>query len=98
MQKIIDVTDLQRRFRAVFDDVVHEHTPYVLTRGSRPEAALIPYEEYLQFLQLREANVIQRMDEVRLRLAERNADYGDDEVRADVAAAIEEARAEADRT
>ena len=68
MQKIIGVTDLQRQFRTVFDDVVFEHTPYVLTRGSRPEAALIPYDEYLQFLQLREADVLQRMDEVRTRL------------------------------
>lgn len=98
MQKIIGVTDLQRQFRTVFDDVVFEHTPYVLTRGSRPEAALIPYDEYLQFLQLREADVLQRMDEVRTRLAERNAAYSFDEVAADVAAAIEEARNEADRT
>jgi hypothetical protein len=40
MQKIIGVTELQRRFRAFFEDVVKKRTPHVLTRGSRLEAAL----------------------------------------------------------
>ena len=39
MQKIVGVTELQRRFRAIFDEVA-DKTPYILTRGSRPEAAL----------------------------------------------------------
>ena len=43
------VTELQRRFRSVFDEVARNRTPIVLTRGSRPEAALIPYEDYLRF-------------------------------------------------
>ena len=47
MQRIIGVTELQRRFRAVFDEVAKKRVPYVLTRGSRPEAALIPYEEFV---------------------------------------------------
>ena len=42
MQKIIGVTELQRNFRAVFDEVARGHIPYILTRGSRPEAAIIP--------------------------------------------------------
>jgi prevent-host-death family protein len=54
MQKIIGVTDLQRRFRAVLDEVVGQQVPYVLTRGSRPEAALVPYEDYLRFQELEE--------------------------------------------
>ena len=47
MQRIIGVTELQRRFRSVFDEVAKNHVPYVLTRGSRPEAVLIPYQEFL---------------------------------------------------
>jgi len=43
MYRIIGVTELQRRFRSVFDRVARENVPYVLTRGSRPEAALISY-------------------------------------------------------
>ncbi len=49
MHKVIGVTDLQRKFRLIFDEVAHKNTPYVLTRGNRPEAALIPYEVFLQF-------------------------------------------------
>lgn len=92
MQKIIGTTDLQRNFRAVFDEVAIDHVPYILTRGSRPEAVLIPYAEYLRFQQLQERDVLGRIDALLVRLAEQNADYDADEVAADVAAAIEEVR------
>jgi prevent-host-death family protein len=84
MQRIIGVTDLQRRFSSVLDEVVADHVLYVLTRGSRPEAALIPYEEFAEFLAWKEREVLQEFDRAMLRLAERNAAYGDDEVAADV--------------
>jgi prevent-host-death family protein len=42
MQKIVRVTELQRRFRPFFDEVVRKRTQLVITRGSRPEAALVP--------------------------------------------------------
>ena len=87
MQKIIGVTELQRRFRSVFDEVAKENTPYVLTRGSRPEAALIPYEHYLRFQALQEDEILRRFDALTTRLAEQNAPYGDDEVAADIEAA-----------
>jgi len=92
MQKIIGVTELQRRFRSVFDQVAKEKIPYVLTRGSRPEAALISYEEFLRFQELREQEVLTRFDRLVARMAEQNAAIGEEEVAADVAAA----RAEVD--
>jgi prevent-host-death family protein len=92
MQKIIGTTDLQRNFRAVLDEVVNEHVPYVLTRGSRPEAVLVPYAEYLRFQQLEERDVLRRVDALLARLAEDNAAYSVDEVAADVAAAVKEVR------
>ena len=58
MQKIIGVTELQRSFRAVFDEVARDHMPYVLTRGSRPEAAIIPYDEFIRFLTWKEQEVV----------------------------------------
>jgi prevent-host-death family protein len=88
MQKIIGVTELQRRFRSVFDEVARKKTPVILTRGSRPEVALIPYEDYLRFQALRETETLARFDQVWQRLAELNAGYSDAEVAAD----IEEAR------
>ena len=87
MEKIIGVTELQRSFRSVFDEVANENTPYVLTRGSRPEAALISYADYLKFQAMQESEVLARFDELTSRLAERNAEYGDDEVAADIEAA-----------
>jgi prevent-host-death family protein len=90
MQKIIGVTELQRRFRLVFDEVARKRIPYVLTRGSRPEAALIPYDEFLELQALKEQDVLARFDRLTARLAEQNA--GEEEVAADAAAALDEVR------
>ena len=75
--------------RALLDQ---ERVPYVLTRGSRPEAALIPYEEFLQFQALKEQEVLARFDRLAARLAEQNASASEEEVAADVAAALDEVR------
>jgi prevent-host-death family protein len=93
MQRIIGVTELQRRFRSVFDEVAKEHVPYVLTRGSRPEAALIPYEEFLRFQAMKEEDLFARFDQLVARMAEQSAAASEEEVTADVVAA----RAELDR-
>jgi len=92
MQKIIGVTEMQRNFRAIFDEVARENTPYVLTRGSRPEAALIPYETFLRLLEWQEQEVFSRFDRLAARVAEANKAYSDEEVAADVAEAIAEVR------
>jgi len=93
MQKIIGVTELQRRFRSVFDEVAKKGVPYVLTRGSRPEAVLIPYEEYLQYQELQEEDILQRFDSLVDRMVEQNREFSEVEVAADV----EAARAELDK-
>ena len=87
MQRIIGVTELQRRFRSVFDEVVVKHIPYILTRGSRPEAVLISYEDFLRFQALEEAQVLAQYDQLVARMAGRNEEFSDDEVAADIAAA-----------
>jgi len=87
MQQIIGVTELQRKFRSFFDEVVHKRTPLILTRGSRPEAVLISYEDYLRFQQMQESEVLARFDQVWERLAEVNAAASDDEIATDIQAA-----------
>jgi prevent-host-death family protein len=87
MQKIIGVTELQRRFRAVFDEVVKKQIPYVLTRGSRPEAVLIPYTEFQRLQALQEQEVLARFDQLAARMAAQNAAATEEEVAAEVAAA-----------
>jgi len=84
MQRIIGVTELQRRFRPFFEDVVRKRIPLVLTRGSRPEAVLIPYEDYLRFQQMQESEVLARFDQVWARLAKVNAEVSDQELAADI--------------
>jgi prevent-host-death family protein len=87
MQRIIGVTELQRRFRSVFDEVAKKRVPYVLTRGSRPEAALIPYEEFLHFQALKEQDLLAHFDQLVARMAVQSASATEEEVAADVAAA-----------
>jgi len=84
MNKIIGVTELQRNFRAVFDEVVQRKIPYILTRGSRPEVVMIPYAQYLKFVQADEAGVLARFDKLLERMAAVNARYAEEEVEADL--------------
>ncbi len=92
MQKIIGVTDLQRRFRSIFEEVARQRVPYVLTRDSRPEAALIPYDDFVRFQKWQEGEVLARFDALTARLAEQNASQSEEDAARDVEAAIREAR------
>ncbi|RJP50318.1 MAG: type II toxin-antitoxin system Phd/YefM family antitoxin [Anaerolineaceae bacterium] len=94
MDQIIGVTELQRRFRAVFDDVTRNRIPYILMRGSKPQAVLIPYEEYIKYQTWERESENQRYERVMRRMQELNAHYSDEEIEADVEAAIQEVRAE----
>jgi prevent-host-death family protein len=93
MQRIIGVTELQRRLWSVLDEVAKGHVPYVLTRGSRPESALIPYEDFLRFQELKEKDLLARFDQLMARMQKQHAVASDEEAVADVAAA----RAELER-
>jgi len=84
MNRIIGVTELQRQFRRVFEEVANNRVPYVLTRGSRPEAALIPYEDYLKFQQVQEAQVEARMARLVAKMSELNARFSDEEIETDL--------------
>lgn len=84
MIKIIGVTELQRRFRPFFEEVVRKRTPLVLTRGSRPEAVLIPYEDYLRFQQMEEGEVLAHFEQVWDRLSKVNSQYSLEEISADI--------------
>jgi prevent-host-death family protein len=90
MLRIIGVTELQRRFRSVFDEVVDKSVPYVLTRGSRPEAVLMPYEEFLRYQTFNEDAIMVRFDALTTRMEAHNAAFTDEEVSADVEVALAE--------
>ena len=84
MDKIIGVTELQRKFHSIFEEIAKRRVPYILTRGSRPEAVIIPYEQYLKFVQADESGVVNRIDRALARMAEFNARYSDEEIEADL--------------
>lgn len=89
MNKIIGVTELQRRFKSVFDEVVKRGVPYILTRGSRAEAALLPYKDFLRYQELQEREILDRFDRLSERMADQNRQYSEEEVEADLRAARE---------
>ena len=84
MYQIIGVTELQRRFRILFDSVARNKSTIVLTRGSRPEAALIPYDEFQRYQTFTEDRILAQFDELLKRMEDRNKDLGDEEVLNDV--------------
>lgn len=90
MNKTIRVPDLERSLRAVFEEVVREHVPYVVTENSRPEAVIVPYDEFLKFQEFQEEEILAHFDEVWKRMAEKTAAYSEEEVAADIAAARNE--------
>ncbi len=92
MQKVIGVTELQRRLHSVLEEVTQKGIAYVLTRDRQPEAVLMPYEAFLRYRELEEQEVLSRFDQLLKRLAERSATYSDEEVAADVEGALEEVR------
>lgn len=90
MQKVVSVTELQRNFQAIFDEVTTANTPYILTPSSRPEAVLISYEEFLQWQSMREQEVLARSDALMTRMAEQNGRFSDEEIMSDIENAREE--------
>lgn len=92
MNRIVGVTELQRNFRSIFDQVVKHHVPYVLTRGSRPEAVLLPYEHYVKLVQADESGVLKRLDDLLARMEVVNARYSESEIEADLNAATKTIR------
>ena len=90
MEKTIGVSELRLRLPAVLEEVSTQHTAYVLTRGKRPQAAFVPYEEFRRFRTFREGEVARRFDRLLERMAENNARFSEQEVADDVAATLAE--------
>ncbi len=87
MQKIIGVTELQRKFRFFFESVVREQTPLIVTRGSKPKVVLIPYQHYVRFRHMEEKEVLANFDRVWGRLTRVNASFSEEQISADIEAA-----------
>ena len=91
MSKTIEVTDLQKDIEQVVDEVATTKEPYVLTRKDKPSVVMISYEDYMKMLSKEETWV--RFEKTWHLLGEKNAQYSEDEISADVEAAVKEVRA-----
>ncbi len=89
--KYIGVTDLQRRFRTVLDEVVQKGVPYVLARNSRPEAVMIPYGDFVRLQEAQEEEP-EPFERLWRRIKERRAHLADEEAKADAAEAFHQLR------
>ena len=92
MNKITGVTELQRNFKRVFDEVTREKAAHVLTRKSRPEAVLLPYDEYVRLTQLNASEITMRFERILARMRAANARFADEEIDADLRQATKTVR------
>jgi prevent-host-death family protein len=90
VHKTIRVPDLEQSFRTIFEEVKREHTPYVVTEDSRPEAVLVSYDDFLKFQKFQEEKVLSRFDETWARMGRLNTSLTDQEIEEDIAAARDE--------
>lgn len=95
VQKTIEVAELLSCLDAVLGEVAGGRVRCVLARNGRPEAALISYVDFERFERLdrSEREFRARWERSRGRLAEANAHLTDQEIEAEVAAAVAEVRA-----
>jgi prevent-host-death family protein len=87
MSQMVSMTDLRRRFKEMMDRVIRRREPLILTRANRPEAALIPYDDFVRFQNLQESEMFKRFDAVLEKMEQANARYSDEEIESDLLAA-----------
>lgn len=92
MSKQIELSELQRRGRAILDDLSRDGEPYVVARDGEPEAALIRYSEFLRLRRGASESADEHFDRVIARLRRLNTGLSDEQVAKDVEQAIAEVR------
>jgi prevent-host-death family protein len=97
MHRTIRIPDLEHNVREVLDEVRKEHVPYVLTENSRPEAVIVPYDEFLKLQKFRETDVLARFDELWARMGAHNAGISEEEIEEEIEEDIAAARSELSR-
>ena len=90
MQRTIPAVELEHNVRDILREVAESHISCVVTEQDRPEAVLVPYDEYLRFQRLQREGIWERIERLQARMAERDSEWADEEIAADV----EEARRE----
>lgn len=90
MEQLIAV-ETQPDLSKLVEEVRRSRQPVVITQGGEEQAALVDIEVFNRLME--EQRLEQQVDAMLTRLAERNEAFSDEEVEADVALAVVEARA-----
>ena len=90
MDKTMAIEEFQKNLEQVLEDVTTTHVPYILTRNTKPLVVVLAYEDYVKILSREE--VIARFDEAWMKIGQRNAQYSEEEVAADLELATREIR------
>ncbi len=86
MQNVIDIDELSERLRAVVRDVAARRVPYVLAENGRPEAAIVPIEDFRRLTEPGVNPLLAKLDRLEARLAPLAEDSA--EVEKEIAAAV----------
>ena len=52
MEEIIGITYARNNIKEIFDSFANGSETYIITRGSKPEAVIIPYQKYIESKEL----------------------------------------------
>jgi len=52
MEEIIGITFARNNIKEIFDSFSNGSETYIITRGSKPEAAIMPYKKYIESKEL----------------------------------------------
>jgi prevent-host-death family protein len=75
---MIGISTLPRGLQGFVDEVAQNKTQIVLTRQQQPQAAIIPYEDFLHYQEMRESESLMHFHEMRARHARLGTQLGDE--------------------
>ena len=95
MNKTISVIDLQQKTNQILDDVENKHTPHIIQRGDHPSVVMISYNDFLKISSREE--IVAKFNKTWAEIGERNAQYSDEEIEADLKETTRELREQRQR-
>lgn len=84
----VTTTDIQRNFSKLLDSLIE---PVVVVRDSKPEAVVIPYEDYKEFVNQRRKTLSDKVRKVLAAVHKHTAEVPESELEQDIKEAFREA-------
>jgi prevent-host-death family protein len=90
IDKTIEAEELQKDLARVLEEITTTHAPYIITRNGRPAVVMLAYEDYVKLLSREE--ILAQFNQTWAEIGERNLQYSEEEVEADLEQATRELR------